>query len=80
FATIRFVNTTNQCDRSSTALSNKHSVVTTSSCDAMAQFRCSLGRGMEPNILKTLLGYAIATPNLLEIAEYAFYFNTINKS
>ncbi|MBD2476041.1 MULTISPECIES: hypothetical protein [Nostocales] len=46
----------------------------------MAQFRCSLGGGMEPNILKTLLGYAIATPNLLEIAEYAFYFNTINKS
>ncbi len=28
---------------------------------------CSLGGGTEPNILKILLGYAIATPNLLAV-------------
>ncbi len=28
---------------------------------------CRLGGGTEPNILKTLLGYAIATPNLLAV-------------
>ncbi|WP_413200770.1 hypothetical protein [Nostoc piscinale] len=27
--------------------------------------RCRLGGGTEPNIFKALLGYAIATPNLL---------------